>query len=77
MPRMDSKNDNKLRTCGSCHDCERDRALANRTSRVLARPAARLRRRFELPAGFEDVDLAILDWIAAEWRRSSCDYLPL
>jgi len=45
--------------------------------RVLARPAARLRRRFELPAGFEDVDLAILDWIAAEWRRSSCDYLPL
>jgi len=45
--------------------------------RVLAWPAARLGRRFELPAGFEDVDLAILDWIAAEWRRSSCDYLPL
>jgi hypothetical protein len=34
--------------------------------RVSARPPARLARRFELPAGFEDIDLAILDWIVAQ-----------
>ena len=27
---------------------------------------ARLRRRFDLPAGFEAVDIALLDWIVAE-----------
>ena len=32
---------------------------------VLAQVAARGR----LPAGFEEVDIAILDWIAAEGRR--------
>jgi hypothetical protein len=33
--------------------------------RVAAQPAARQR----LPSGFEEVDLAILDWIAREGRR--------
>jgi hypothetical protein len=42
-------------------------------ARVLVRPA--LRRR--LPAGFEEVDIAILDWIAAEGRRVERSYLPL
>jgi hypothetical protein len=28
--------------------------------------AAYLRRRFDLPAGFEAVDVAVLDWIVAE-----------
>ena len=32
---------------------------------VVARPAPRL------PAGFDDVDLAILNWIAAEARLSN------
>jgi hypothetical protein len=44
---------------------------------ISAQPPARLARRFELPDGFEDIDLAILDWIAAEGRRSSRDYPPL
>jgi hypothetical protein len=35
-------------------------------ARILARPAAHRR----LPAGFEEVDVAILDWIAAEGRRA-------
>jgi hypothetical protein len=34
-------------------------------ARVVAQPAARRR----LPAGFDEVDLAILDWIAREGRR--------
>jgi hypothetical protein len=33
---------------------------------VVAAPAAVSHR---LPAGFDDVDIAILDWIAAEGRR--------
>jgi len=32
---------------------------------------------FDLPAGFEDIDVEILEWIAAEGRRMICDYLPL
>ena len=34
-------------------------------ARVVAQPAARQR----LPAGFEEVDIAVLDWIAREGRR--------
>jgi hypothetical protein len=45
--------------------------------RLLARRALRFGRRFDLPAGFEDIDVAILEWIAAESRRVRCDYLPL
>jgi hypothetical protein len=35
---------------------------------VAAAPARRL------PAGFDDVDVAILDWIAAEGRRAGHRY---
>jgi hypothetical protein len=45
--------------------------------RILAWPMLRIGRRFDLPAGFDDVDIAILEWIAAEGRRTRCDYLPL
>jgi len=45
--------------------------------RILALPMLRFARHFDLPAGFEDVDIAILEWIAAESRRTRCDYLPL
>jgi hypothetical protein len=45
--------------------------------RILAWPMLRIARRFDLPSGFEDVDIAILEWIAAEGRRTRCDYLPL
>jgi hypothetical protein len=45
--------------------------------RILALPMRRFARRFDLPAGYEDVDIAILEWIAAEGRRACCDYLPL
>jgi hypothetical protein len=38
-------------------------AAIARSPIVVARPAARL------PAGFEDIDVAILDWIVAEARR--------
>ncbi len=30
-----------------------------------------------LPAGFDEVDIAILDWIAAEGRRASRDFVRL
>lgn len=45
--------------------------------RIFARPILRFARRFDLPSGFEEVDIAILEWIAAEGRRTRCDYLPL
>jgi hypothetical protein len=45
--------------------------------RMLARRALRFARRLELPAGFEHIDVAILEWIVAESRRVRCDYLPL
>ena len=28
-----------------------------------------------LPAGFDDVDIAMLEWIAAEGRRLGCGYV--
>jgi len=30
-----------------------------------------------LPAGYDDVDIAILEWIAAEGRRIRPNYLPI
>ena len=30
-----------------------------------------------LPAGFDDIDVAILQWIAAEGRRAGARYLPM
>lgn len=41
------------------------------------RLTAGLARRLDLPVGFEDIDVEILEWIAAEGRRKRCDYLPL
>jgi len=29
-----------------------------------------------LPAGFDDVDIAVLEWIAAEGRRKEKAYIP-
>ncbi len=40
---------------------------------VVASPERALR----LPAGFDAVDLAILDWIAAEGRRAGCSLLRM
>ncbi len=37
-------------------------------SQILVAPARSDARRF--PAGFDDVDIAILEWIAAEGRRA-------
>jgi hypothetical protein len=38
---------------------------------VVAAPGRRL------PAGFDEVDIAILDWIIAEGRRASCSYVRM
>ena len=38
---------------------------------------ASLARHFDLPAGFEDIDVAILEWITAEGRCAYRDHLPL
>ncbi len=40
-------------------------AVIARSQIVVARPP-----RCRLPAGFDDVDIAILNWIAAEGRRT-------
>ncbi|MGA7786562.1 MAG: hypothetical protein WCA56_00205 [Xanthobacteraceae bacterium] len=41
-------------------------AMIVRSQIVVARPLVRR----SLPAGFDEVDVAILDWIAAEGRRA-------
>ena len=41
---------------------------------VMAQP---LRSAPRLPAGFDDVDVAVLDWIAAEGRRLGRNLLPI
>ena len=43
-------------------------ALISRSQIGVARPIT------DLPAGFTDVDVAVLDWIAAEGRRISRTY---
>jgi hypothetical protein len=43
-------------------------ALIGRSPIAVADPIA------DLPAGFTDVDFAVLDWIAAEGRRIRRDY---
>jgi hypothetical protein len=44
----------------------------------LLRPAAgRCRVSLDLPAGYEAVDVFILDWLAAEAWRNRRNYLPL
>jgi hypothetical protein len=44
-----------------------------RSQIVVADPALRQL----LPAGFDEVDVVILDWIAAEGRRAGRRYLPV
>jgi hypothetical protein len=44
---------------------------------LLPRTAARRRGSLDLPAGYEAVDLFILDWLAAEALRNLRNYLPL
>ncbi len=48
-------------------DLETLAAAIARSQILIAAPPARRR----LPAGFDEVDVAILDWIAAEGRRAS------
>jgi hypothetical protein len=43
----------------------------------LPRSAARRRHSPDLPAGYEAVDVFILDWLAAEAFRRRRTYLPL
>jgi hypothetical protein len=43
-------------------------ALIGRSPIAVAKPIA------DLPAGFAEVDVAVLDWIAAEGRRVSRHY---
>jgi hypothetical protein len=43
----------------------------------LSAAAARRGRLRDLPAGYEAVDLFVLDWLAAEALRSRRSYLPL
>jgi hypothetical protein len=47
------------------------------TAGLLPRAAARRRGLLDLPAGYEAVDLFILDWLAAEALRSRRNCLPL
>lgn len=51
-------------------DIETLAAVIARSQIVVATPKARRR----LPAGFDEVDVAILDWIAAETRRASASF---
>ena len=50
-------------------DVETLAAVIARSEIVVARVVAQLAVRRRLPAGFEEVDIAILDWIAREGRR--------
>ncbi len=47
------------------------------TAGLLPNAAARRRALLDLPAGYEAVDLSILQWIAAEDLRCRRNYLPL
>jgi len=44
---------------------------------LLSHAAARGRASLDLPAGYEPVDVFILDWLAAEGLRQRRHYLPL
>jgi hypothetical protein len=48
-------------------------ALIGRSPIAVAKPIAN-KPLADLPAGFTDVDFAVLDWIAAEGRRIGRDY---
>jgi len=44
---------------------------------LLPRATSRRRGSFDLPPGYESVDLFILEWLAAEALRGRRNYLPL
>jgi hypothetical protein len=46
-------------------------AAIARSQIVVSAPPAPPARRVRLPDGFDEIDLAILDWIAAEGRRTA------
>jgi hypothetical protein len=52
-------------------DLETLAAVIARSQIIVAAPAKRL------PTGYDDVDVAILEWIAAEGRRAGCSYRPM
>jgi hypothetical protein len=47
------------------------------TAGLLPGAAARRRGSLDLPAGYEAIDVFILDWLAAEALRSRRNYLAL
>ena len=44
---------------------------------LMTRAVVRRRGPLDLPAGYEAVDVFILDWLAAEGLRSRRNYLPI
>jgi hypothetical protein len=64
----------KVATIQDRPDLDTLTALIARSPIIVAEPAGRVSR---LPAGFDDVDIAILDWIAVEGRRIGRSYLRL
>jgi hypothetical protein len=65
---------------GHYADLETIRAAIARSRIVVARSLARRaaeRRFFSLPTGFDEADVAVLEWIAAEASRTSRHYLPI
>jgi hypothetical protein len=54
-------------------DLETLAAVIARSAIVVARPVTR----WHLPAGFEDLDLAILDWIATEAACGGRHFVPM
>jgi hypothetical protein len=52
-----------------------DRSLLEAIMALIGRsPIAMAELIADLPAGFTDIDIAVLDWIAAEGRRMRRDY---
>jgi hypothetical protein len=55
-----------------------DRSLLQAILAIISRsPIAVAQRAVDLPPGFTEVDVAVLDWIAAEGRRRGRGYTPL
>jgi hypothetical protein len=56
-------------------DLETLAAVIAHSQIVVAAPV--IGRALRLPENYHDVDIAILDWIAAEGRRAGQHYLPM
>jgi hypothetical protein len=65
-----------LTTCAEYSDVATLAAVIARSPIVVRRPVSGGRSR-DLPVGFEDVDLAVLEWIAAEARRAGRGLVPM